>query len=104
MDQNSVVTVLEHLDKLLRGLLHGEHSSLHLTFNDGNGPNYTTLAQMEQDWPNEDWASDEERDRAIACNSHWQLQWYPETPVGSCSVSASSLPALLAAVPVDSTE
>jgi hypothetical protein len=104
MDGQSVAAVVDHLETALRGLLRGEHSSLHLTFNNGNGPNYMTVAEMEQHWPSEDWASDEERKRAIASNSHWQLQWYPETPVGSCSVSASSLPALLAAIPVDSTE
>ena len=85
------------LEKKLLGLLKGEHSSLHLTFNDENGPNYTTVAEAVQEgWlSSRDWVSEEEKLQAIETNRVWTLQWYPDTPVGSYSVSASSLSALL---------
>lgn len=43
-----------------------------------------------------EWASDEEREKAIATNEIWELHWYPDTPVGFCSVFASSFGALVA--------
>ena len=44
-----------------------------------------------------DWASPEERAKAIAEDSIWTLQWYPNTPVGFNSVCASTFEACLAA-------
>lgn len=89
---------IEELDAALRGLLKGEHSALHLTFNDGNGPNYMSVGEwLESGGPGckTDWISEEERTKGIATNSMWELQWYPETPIGSYRLAASSLPALL---------
>jgi hypothetical protein len=45
-----------------------------------------------------DWVSDDEKRLALASNSVWVCHWYPNTPVGSCSVSASSFEALMAFV------
>jgi hypothetical protein len=42
-----------------------------------------------------DWASDEEREKAIATDSLWTIQWYPHTPIGSHTVAASTLSAAL---------
>lgn len=94
---------VEQLETLLRSLLKGEHSSLMISFNDGNGPNYETVggyieAFGENAEGHTEWASDEERAKAIETNSWWCAQWYPHTPVGFCSVSASTLPALIAAL------
>lgn len=85
----------EELELALRGLLKGEHSSLHLTFND-HCSNYLTVDEevTQGDWHG-DWISDEERDKAIATNRAWTLQWYPDTPVGFYASSASTLEALL---------
>lgn len=47
-----------------------------------------------------DWfVSDAERERAIAMDSIWVLQWYPSTPIGFHRLAASSLEALLEALP-----
>lgn len=43
------------------------------------------------------WASDEERAKAIAEDSIWTLHFYPDTPVGSYWVAASTFEAALAA-------
>ena len=42
-----------------------------------------------------DWVSPEERTRALATNSVWTAQWYPETPVRFNALAASSFEALL---------
>ncbi len=43
----------------------------------------------------DDWVSEAERLNAIATDSVWVLQWYPETPVGFHWLAASTLRALL---------
>lgn len=84
------------LEDDLRGLLKGKFSELVLTYN-GHACNYQTVAEaVEQDHWHGDWISDEEREKAIATNSAWTLQWYPDTPVGFYKSSASTLSALLA--------
>jgi hypothetical protein len=75
--------------------------SLSIEFNQ-HAVNYQTVEQ----WLNErrdsgtevEWVSDEERQRAIDHNSVWVCFWYPDTPVGSCEIAASSFEALMAAV------
>lgn len=44
------------------------------------------------------WVSLEERARAFATNELWECTWYPQTPVGSCTLRASTLDVLLAAL------
>ena len=41
-----------------------------------------------------DWVSPEEKLKAIELDSVWELQWYPDTPIGSYYVAASSLEAI----------
>jgi hypothetical protein len=81
----------------LRGLLVGEHSSLRITFND-----HTVNYQDARTWWETasdderglaDWASDEEREKALLLNSVWLIQWYPQTPIGFNAVWASSFEA-----------
>ena len=86
------------LEANLLKLLKGKHSSLTLSFNDMSAPNYQTVAEIIEDNPSEyeiGWISEEEKAKAAKTNSMWELQWYPDTPVGSYSVAASSLEALL---------
>lgn len=46
----------------------------------------------------DEWISREDFDAAIANDSIWEIQWYPNTPVGFCLVYGSTLDnALLAA-------
>lgn len=42
------------------------------------------------------WESDEARERAIAADDVWNLQWYPDTPISSYSICAPTLEELLA--------
>ncbi len=44
-----------------------------------------------------DWVSPEQRAKAIATDSVWDLQWYPETPIGFCRLLACDLGVLLEA-------
>lgn len=90
---------MEALEQALRGLIKGKHSSIRLTFNEGNGPNYQTVAEEEDEGSGHgDWISEDERRKGMRENAKWVLQWYPMTPVGFHAVAASSLPALIAHV------
>jgi hypothetical protein len=74
--------------------------SLTIEFNQ-HAVNYQTVQQWESDRGDVggvDWVSPEERERAFATDSVWECHWYPTTPVGSCSLCASSFEALMAAV------
>lgn len=75
-------------------------ASLHLTHNNHKGV-YQTVAQSiaHGDFGYEDdcWISDEQKEKAIANDECWTIQWYPNTPVGFCVLSAHDLDALLEA-------
>jgi hypothetical protein len=49
---------------------------------------------IEEHYDCDDFVSPEELKKAIAEDSVWVLQWYPDTPIGSYSILASSLEAL----------
>ena len=57
---------------------------------------YQTVAEYIEDNHN-DFVSDEEYEESVMTGELWELRWYPETPVGFCTLMASSLPALLKA-------
>lgn len=65
-------------------ITHNEHKS-----------NYQTAEDYARDRAG-DWVSEEERAKAIAEDSIWEIQWYPNTPVGCYIVAASTLSAALA--------
>lgn len=44
----------------------------------------------------DEWVSIEEKAKAVATESVWCLQWYPDTPVGFYRVFASSVEAIRA--------
>ena len=75
-------------------------ASLHLTHNQHKAY-YMTVQQavLENNfgYGEDDWVSDEQREKAIATNECWTLQWYPDTPVGFHKQSAADLNVLLAA-------
>lgn len=86
----------------LISLLHGEFSSLVIGFNDDHAFNYATAQQWHDEWGGYGggadtdritWASEEERLKAIAENSVWTIQWYPDTPIGFHCVAASTFEA-----------
>jgi hypothetical protein len=93
------MTTLDDLEKELRALLKGRFTSFHLTFNDPSAINYMSVKQWVEEGPEgakEGWVSEVEMQRAMEMNAMWRLQWYPETPVGSSELQASSLAALMA--------
>ncbi len=72
-------------------------ASLTLTHND-HKTNYETVAEYCEGghWmPDDDWLSPEQKAKAIATNEMWEMQWYPDTPVGFCKVAACDLDVLL---------
>jgi hypothetical protein len=73
-------------------------ASLHLTHNQ-HLAYYRTVAEAIEDGDHgmDDWVSEEQKQKAIATNDCWTLQWYPETPVGFCILAAADLDVLLAA-------
>lgn len=78
-------------------------ASLHLTHND-HKTNYQTVAEWWEDaqamrrMDDEDWVSPEQKQKAIETNELWELQWYPDTPIGFLYLAAADLDALLEAV------
>jgi hypothetical protein len=70
--------------------------SLHLTHNE-HLSYYSTVEEEDRNghW---NWVSEAQRQLAIQRNEMWQIQWYPETPVGFHSLCAAELGALLEAV------
>jgi len=42
-----------------------------------------------------DWESEEAKQKAIDTNEIWELQWYPDTPIGSYCIAAPTLEELL---------
>lgn len=74
-------------------------AGLTLTHNENRGAYQTVeqylvqcldLHECPPEWPSG------EREKAIATNEVWELQWHPDNPVGSYYVAASTLDALLA--------
>lgn len=85
------------LDKLKNLLCHGEFSSLIISWNDGNGPNYQSVKDHIEglDYYDErDFVSPGEKQKCMETNSIWTAHWYPNTPVGFNSCHASTFEAL----------
>jgi hypothetical protein len=64
-------------------ITHNDHKSVYESIDD----HYDYLDNCE-------WVSPEEKLKAIELNSVWELHWYPDTPIGSYKVAASSLEAI----------
>ena len=56
---------------------------------------YYTIEQGIQEIDENNWVSLEERDKALQTENIWNIQWYPDTPIGSYVYYASSLEVLL---------
>lgn len=83
-------------------LLKGEFSALTISFNDEHACNYVSAQGWHDEWGMYgggsetdciQWASEDERQKAIRDNSVWTIQWYPNTPVGFYCVGASTFEA-----------
>jgi hypothetical protein len=88
------------LERLLLSLINRQgHASLSVHFNECAASYMSAEEYEERNGIHEDeWVSTDERRRAFETNSVWEIQWYPETPVGFYVLKASSLNALLAAI------
>ena len=71
-------------------------AGLYLTHNEHRDI-YQPLAQWldNRQVAESDWVSEEQRLKALAIDSCWCLQWYPNTPVGFCILYAADLDVLL---------
>lgn len=80
-----------------------KHVSATLTHNQHKNYYKTVAREIEDEGFGYDvssWVSDEEMRKAIDTDECWTFQWYPETPVGFCVLSASTLDVLMAAAAV----
>ena len=62
---------------------------------------YETAASEIESWGPHNgprFVSEEEKRKAIETDSIWEACWYPDTPIGSYSIAASTLEALLLAL------
>ncbi|WP_020474177.1 hypothetical protein [Zavarzinella formosa] len=73
-------------------------ASLHLEHNTHKAYYLTVKQSIEQHdhgFRDDDWVSEEQKQKAISTNECWTLQWYPDTPGGFCLLSAADLDVLL---------
>ena len=68
-------------------------AALYITHNDHKG-GYESVEEHYDYLSSFEWVSPEEKQRAIELDSVWELHWYPDTPIGSYKVAASSLEAI----------
>jgi hypothetical protein len=81
------------------GVVLPEVNGLMIEFN-GHTASYMTIEEYYEECLDDRdmWVSLDERNKAIANNSVWQVHWYPSTPNSSWKVLASSLEVALKAV------
>ena len=96
---NDDMRAWERLEGQLLALMQGQHSSLHITCNDENGPNYESVETcLERNgFDHADWVSEDSKRRAVETNRAWIVHWYPNTPVSFNAVAAATLGEALAA-------
>lgn len=70
-------------------------ASLHLTHNQHKAY-YETVESYtgDFDWK-DDWVSEEQMKKAMETQELWELQWYPDTPIGSYRVIGADLDVVL---------
>ena len=81
------------MQEQLLSLLKGKYSSLTISYNQ-HAVDYTDAITAIRDgytYTNCEWVSEEEKSLALLNNSVWEIQWYPDTPVGSHSVAGTTL-------------
>lgn len=109
--EEEIFTAGQELKALLDSLMVGEYTSGTLAyfsyaeivyFKDGKEveekKSYKALLEEDPevlDISEDDWVNPEEEKKAKELDQFWNLQWYPNTPVGFCRVYASNLPALI---------
>lgn len=108
LDQDTI-TQANALSIFLHSLMKGEFSSASIRYLTGmkvgrvgeketvySLDNVATMVAEDENYSDlSDWISQEDRDKAVANNGIWTLQWYPNTPVGFCTIHGSSLQVLV---------
>lgn len=69
-------------------LTHNQHKSYYQTA-------AVFIAEQDRQPAGATWKDDASKQRAIATDEIWELQWYPRTPVGFLKVAAPTLEELL---------
>lgn len=69
-------------------LSHNQHKNVYQTVAEALASGY---------YEDDDWVSDEQKQKAIETNECWAIDWHPDTPVGSYSFCAADLDVLLKA-------
>lgn len=71
-------------------------ASLHLTHNQHKAYYETVESAIESGtYRDVKWVSPEQRQKSIESDSVWEIQWYPNTPIGSHTLLACDLEMLL---------
>jgi hypothetical protein len=70
-------------------------ASLHLTHNQHKAYYETVETYVSHMCCPPDCVSDEQRDKALATQELWELQWYPDTPIGSYAIYGADLDTVL---------
>lgn len=90
------------MEALKNKLCKGKFSSMTISWNDTNGPNYETVEDMlgpkgfQHDYYDDDsFVSLDEKRKCIETNSMWTAHWYPNTPVGFNVVHAATFDSLI---------
>lgn len=100
MEDKMKTQAIAELERQLLALLDGEFSSLSIGFNEASAPNYQTVVQAIETGtinPDTDWVSEDSKQRAIATGRHWDIHWYPNSPVGFNQISGATLPEVIEA-------
>jgi len=81
-------------ERMLRSLINKPNfTQIALTWNEDHSPMYE-VADGYYEFDSSVWVSQDEYLKAMLENSVWTLHWYPDTPIGSCKIMASSLEAI----------
>lgn len=88
---------MRKIDKTANDLFPKHNCGLYLTHN-RHKDMYETVEDLlnGEDKP-DDWATKTSRERAIKNDELWELQWYPDTPVGFHRIYAATLEEVLKA-------
>lgn len=88
----------ERWESDIETMLPEHEASLHIQHNAHKG-NYETI-EAYTDWckvHDEDWATPTSKQRAIATDSLWEIQWYPNSPVGFNVIYGATLQEVISA-------
>ena len=84
--------IFDQIEEALLAILPQHKASLTIAHNEHKSVYMTPIQEVGHD---DFWVSEQEAYKAEELDELWTIQWYPETPIGSHKIAASSLAALL---------